>query len=354
MNGPRETGGHTALGQVLAAFAARGGQLSGARRRIESPLTLTHVRWMGADGATIEAARIPEADASLSPEEREVWLQLALDYPVSQGPMTPDASTAWMPLTTPPARASELMRLLHTSRSTTWGHPHSPLPISGTPYSAGYQPSPMGSYPESGGFGPSTGPIGMPAPVSMRPAGFGTPTSGGASMSSSQPANPYAVPGSEAHHLGNLGRLPPMEDDTALINTPAAWTNSWQTNSWNATPEGPEVTVIACVEIEMPTILASQGGNDYTRDFSREVASSFKRVCHTLPQARETRGWMRGNFLILAARMAVGNGNRAPSSLEIEAATQTLAEALARQTVPYNRLTLANPGEWAQGVALPN
>lgn len=362
MNGPREGGGQTTLGQVLAAFAARGGQLTGARRRLDSPLTLTHIRWTGMDGAVIDAVRMPEAEGALSPEEREAWVQLALDCPVPQGPMTPETAAAWVPLVTAPARASELVRLMHASRSGMWNASQPYSPVSGMPYGMGVpQPSGPGSSPTSGGyigsyssatsFG-SLGAMGSAAPVSQ---GFAASSaSGGLSPNVSGSTHPYpsTMPPATGAPAGES--LLPFDNDTVLINTPADWTNSWQTPPWQGGAEMPEVTVLVCVEIELPRVLAGAGGADYTRGFSRDVAASFKRVCQAIPQVRETRGWMRGAYLILAARIAVGSGNRAPSSLEMESAAQTLAEALARETIPYNRLTLANPGEWAQGAALPS
>lgn len=339
--GPRENFGHTGLTQVLAAYAARGGHLMGARRRLESPLTLTHVRWIGGDGTAIEAARALDDDAMLSPEEREAWVQLALDCPVPQGPMAPEAAANWFPLATAPTRASELVRLLHSSRPSAWGASRASAPISGTPISPSYQPpAGMASYPEYGSY-----PMGASGTYGQR---FGQ------RAQASTPAAPRSTGAPVPVNVPFSAGLPPLDEDTALVDIPNAWTNSWQTNTWQPPVEAPEVMVLACVEIEMPQILAGPVGADYLRDFSRDVAVSFKRICQNVSQVRETRGWMRGNCLVLAARMVVGSGNRPPSSLETETATQMLAEALARQTLPYNRLALANPGEWAQGIALPD
>lgn len=342
--GPRDYSAHTGLPQVLAAYAARGGQLIGARRWLESPLTLTHVRWVGGDGTAIEAARALDGDALLSPEERETWVQLALDCPVPQGPMAQTAAATWFPLTTAPARASELVRFLHSSRPSAWTASQPSAPISGTPLGPSYQPpSGMASFPEYGSY-----PMGASGTYGTQGQRMGQ------RASASMPVGPQSTGGPLPTNAPYGAGLPPLDEDTALIDTPNAWTNSWQASGWQPPVEAPEVTVLACVEIEMPEVLAGPVGADYMRDFSRDVAVSFKRICRTIPQVRETRGWMRGNALVLAARMVVGSGNRPPSSLETETAGQMLADALARQTLPYNRLTLANPGEWAQGVALPN
>ncbi len=93
---------------------------------------------------------------------------------------------------------------------------------------------------------------------------------------------------------------------------------------------------------------------DYTRDFARDVSLHFSRAVHTIPQARELRGWMRGGKIVLAARIAVGAGLRAPTRAENEHAAELLADALARRTLPYTQLTVADPAEWAQGVRLPD
>lgn len=339
--GPREHFGHTGLAQVLAAYAARGGHLMGARRRLDSPLTLTHVRWVGGDGMAIDAARALDDESLLSPEERETWVQLALDCPVPQGPMAASTAETWFSLGTAPARAAELVRLLHVSRSSAWAASQASSPISGTPLGPGYQPSAgLASFPDYGSY-----PMGASGTYAPRMGQFAP---------SSMPIGPRSTGAPSPTNAPYGAGLPPLDEDTALIDTPTGWTSAWQTSAWQPTAEAPEVTVLACVEIEMPQVLAGPAGADYMRDFSRDVAISFKRICRAIPQVRETRGWMRGNYLVLAARMVVGSGNRPPSSLETETAAQMLAEALARQTLPYNRLALANPGEWAQGVALPN
>lgn len=354
-NGPRESIGHTGLAQVLAAYSARGGQLLGARRRLDSPLMLTHVRWIGADGTAVEAARAQEEEALLSPEERETWVQLALDCPVVQGPMSQEAAAAWFALATAPTRASELLRLLHSGRPSGWATSQASAPISGGPLGAGYHPaSAPGSYPGYASYAPTSG-YGSASNFGAS-VGGGNASFGMMDRQATLRTMPSGGPSTSGPLAGNmpLEGLPALDGDTAIIDTPNGWTNSWQASAWQPATEAPEVTVLACVEIEMPQILAGAAGADYLREFSRDVAVSFKRMCKAIPQVRETRGWMRGNYLVLAARMAVGSGNRPPSSLETEAAAQSLATAMARETLPYNRLTLANPGEWAQGVALPS
>ncbi|HLJ80399.1 MAG TPA: hypothetical protein VKT52_02860, partial [Ktedonobacterales bacterium] len=52
----------TGILQVLTGYVTQGGQLYGARRWAENPLTLTHVRWQGPGGASAEAFRRPDLD----------------------------------------------------------------------------------------------------------------------------------------------------------------------------------------------------------------------------------------------------------------------------------------------------
>ena len=89
------------------------------------------------------------------------------------------------------------------------------------------------------------------------------------------------------------------------------------------------------------------------RDFTRDVAIHFNRACKTIPQVRETRGWLHASHLVLAARMAVAQGTRPPTRAEMEGAASILADVLAQRTLPYSRLLFADPGAWAQGTPLP-
>jgi hypothetical protein len=72
-----------------------------------------------------------------------------------------------------------------------------------------------------------------------------------------------------------------------------------------------------------------------------------------LQQLRETRGWMRNGRMVLAARMVIAPGSRVPSSIEMENAARMLSDVLTRNMLPYTRMTFAEPGEWTQGIALP-
>jgi hypothetical protein len=113
-----------------------------------------------------------------------------------------------------------------------------------------------------------------------------------------------------------------------------------------------EITAIPCVEVEMPMLLSADQ-QDFTRDFARDVAIHFSRAAHSIQQARELRGWMRGARIVLAVRMGFGPGVRPASRAEMEHAAALLAEALARRTLPYAQLRFADFAEWNQGVELP-
>lgn len=113
-----------------------------------------------------------------------------------------------------------------------------------------------------------------------------------------------------------------------------------------------EIIVVTCIEIEMPHLMTSSA-QDFTRDFARDVALNFNRAARTIPQTRETRGWMNGAHMTLGALMALGTGTRPATRAEMEHAADTLAGALAQRTLPYVRLRFADAGEWEQGVPLP-
>ena len=128
----------------------------------------------------------------------------------------------------------------------------------------------------------------------------------------------------------------------------------WMNTMRPPQPQEPEVTVIPCVEVELPPVLTDPAAADQARDFTRDVARHFNRSARQLPQVRETRGWMRNGRMVLAARIAVAPGTRVPSSSEMDNAARLLGDALARNLLPYTRMTFAEPGEWTQGVALPD
>jgi hypothetical protein len=311
----------TGLSQVLAGYAGRGGQLYGARRWQENPLTLTHLLWHAPDGFTVEAARHPDDEVSALPEEREIWVQLALHCTTSQAPVRADEAP-WLAIDIAPEHVAEMLRAFQRARASQWSNPQT--------QSGGYMPggaSRPGSFP--------TGPV-VPernSPYDLSAMGTAAPRSRPlSSFSRSAPSMPDPLRGAG-----------PRSGD------PSGWTGSWQRGQ----VEVPEVFVLPCVEVEMPMLLGDPSTAEGIRDFTRDVAANFSRACKSIPQVREVRGWMNGSRLVLAARMAVAQGTRPPSHAEMEGAAHILADALAQRTLPYSRLAFADPGAWAQGTALP-
>ncbi|MBF6589985.1 MAG: hypothetical protein IVW57_05565 [Ktedonobacterales bacterium] len=310
----------TGIGQVLAGYAARGGHLLGARRWPDNPLTMTHARWHGPDGFILDAVRRPNDDEVISPEEREVWVQLALHCSMAVAPSDRPNEAPWLAIEIEPARVSELVRLLQRARANAW----SGGPTSGSPYAG------------SPAHYPSAGPPASEAPRSpYHPGAMGT-------------AAPRSRP--LRSHIRSLpSTSDPFDGRTSLPSEADAWTGNWQRGAL----ETPEVSLLPCVEVELPMLLGDPAAADSIRDFTRDVAMNFSRACRGIPQVRETRGWMYGNRLVLAARMAVAQGTRAPTRAEMEGAANILADALAQRTLPYTRLGFADAGAWAQGSILP-
>jgi hypothetical protein len=300
--GPAEPTSETGLAEVLSAFAIYGGQLAGARRSVDNPLALTHVRWQGPVGQALEAARRPGDDAWLSPGERAAWVELALHYPTAEAPAHVGPGAPWWPLSLKQDEARALSTGIARSRSSNPGASRSGLfraPTSGTPYPPypGANSTPRQrtrSGPQSGGF-----------------------------------------------DSGARAQTPPFDV-----------TNGWPLGQ----SDGREVVVIPCVEIELPVATGSigaVGSSDFARDYAQNVAVHFARAARTIPQVRELRGWTRAGRLVLAARMVLGPGDRPPTRTEMEAAAQMLADALARRTLPYTQLNFAQPDEWEIGSAMP-
>ncbi|HEX6122132.1 MAG TPA: hypothetical protein VFY89_03175 [Ktedonobacterales bacterium] len=311
----------TGLNQVLAGYAARGGQLYGARRWPENPLTLTHLLWQGPDGFTVEAARHPTDEASALPEEREIWVQLALHCPTPQAPVRPEEAP-WLPIQIEPGHVAEMLRAYQRARASHWSNPQG--------QSGGYVP---GGYSRPGSYPTGPAAADRASPYDLGPIGATSPRS--------RPLRGYSPSApSMPEPLGGAG---------SRGGDPSAWTGSWQRGQF----ETPEVSVLTCVEVEMPMLLGDPATAEGIRDFTRDVAINFSRACKSIPQVREVRGWMNGALLILAARMSVAQGTRPPTHAEMEGAAHILADALAQRTLPYSRLGFADPGAWAQGTPLP-
>jgi hypothetical protein len=303
----------TGINQLLATYASRGGELLGARRWAENPLTLTHVRWQDGSGYVLEAIRRPDIDLYLSEAERNIWVQLALHFPMAQA-TTIGSSAPWLPLTLQPAEAADLVNTLQRSQS---GGESSAL-TGGLP-GGRWQANPPATPPEALNTGRAFQPPQPPRQAQQSGVNSWSPRE-------SAPSGPFIPPRGGAEAPG----------------------------TWNSYGEAPEVSAIPCVEIELPPLLAEATAAEAAREFTKDVAAHFKRAAFSIPQTREVRGWMHTGRLVLAARVVVAMGTRAPSHSEMEHTAHLLADELARRTIPYTRMVFADPGEWAQGVALPD
>lgn len=337
----------TGVLQVLQAFATQGGQLYGARRWAENPLTLTHVRWLGPANVVLDGFRAPDDDQT-PPEEREVWIQLALLFPSAHpSPAGPEAP--WLPLNVAPTQAGAWAQALGQAQSA---RRLASQAASAPPYQSYPQ-----SYPQSYQQ-PDAGQSPWRLPASAAPSQSGT--WGGEQRASGAPVrqgfghgNPVSTPMQArgvppgdtvgAHAPGPVISAPPAPGRPGPGRAPG----------WDHAGTGsPEIALLPSIEIEMPPLMPA-GGPAGRREFARDAALVFVRALRPLPQVREVRGWLRGERLVLAARYIAGVGSRAATYAEMESTTQHIADALARHTLPYAWLGFAEPGEWSQGAALP-
>lgn len=294
----------TGLGQLLLAHGAQGGQLYGARRWAENPLTLTNVRWQSPTGATLDAVRRPGADDSLTDAERDAWVQLALHFPPAP-PGGPHAEAPWLPLNIDPGQSAAWAQAIRRGQAERrMSGPRAAYVPSWPPPSAPHLPS------------------NDPPPWRMA-RGAGAEPGGGIRDDAPPSPSPY-LSGSQG--WGGHGR---------------------------GGPEAQEVSaLLPSVEIALPPASATTAA-DYRSEFTREVALIFSRAVGRLPQVREMRGWIRGERIVLAARFVIGAGHRQPDYAEMESVTQAVADALAPHTLPFAWIGFADPGEWSQGAALP-
>lgn len=308
--------GHSATGiaEVIEGYSTRGGQLLGARRWVENPLTLTHVRWMGPQGIVVDAVRRPDADLELD-DERAVWVELALGFPATH-PGPAEQAAPWAVLNISPQQAAGLA--VRLARALASAPPGSGIRYTSPPEPAHYDPHAM-NHPVAGGWA-SQPPSGSISPM---PHSAPTPSWPPQSWASGGPASGGAA---QRHSpAGNYARGPVFDDG---------------------------VSVIPCVDIELPVTVTGAVAPSSTRDFARDAASTFVRAVRGLPQAREIRGWMRDGRMVLAARFIVAPGAGAATPEEREDAIRLLARTLAQHTLPFARVGLADPGEWNQGQAL--
>ena len=318
---------------VLSALASQGGTLFGARRLPDSPLTLTDLRWQGAGGTTMDTHRHNPTGNDEPNAEREVWVQLALHCPLSMTATAQD--TPWTPIA---VTREEAMGWVSSLRREQANRRVSSAPGYGSsggslPYPDGYSPDRR----DGSRFAPVSGPQ-----YTITPAPPSAPLSSVGHRGPTPPQTTVTV-----HPSGDSPSGAPYSF-TAPGGHASQTTSSWQRQTMGSA----EVVVLPCIEVELPP----QGDPttaEYRRDFSRDVAMHFGRAVRAIPQVREARGWMRGDLLVLAARFVVGSGQRPASRPEMEATAHYLAQVLAQRTLPYIRLSFADPGEWMQGAALP-
>ena len=325
--GPAES--DTGILQALSAFVSQGGQLLGARRWMENPLTLTHVRWHGPSSMTVDAFRDPLHDTLLSAEERDVWIQLALTFP-SVPPTHPGEEPPWMPLRVEAEKAAQWAQSVRQAQARERARP----PVYSDPVQASAPRMPAVQRPADSYWTTET--TRMPRADELRgqsQAPYGLPSR----PVPQSPLPPQSHPYSQSYSVS----MPRSE--------PSQWTGSWQ----QAVVDQPEVTVLPCIEVELPALLDGQMGAAYRADFARDIAVHFARAVRRLPQVREMRGWMRGDRLVLAARAVVASGNRGPSDFENDSMARLLQEAVLQETLPYVYLGFADPAEWIHGAPLP-
>ncbi|HEX8996032.1 MAG TPA: hypothetical protein VF812_08370 [Ktedonobacterales bacterium] len=320
------------IATVLIAYGQQGGALFAAYRLPDNPLVLSHVRWHGDSGEVIDAQHGSDGVQNLPQEEREAWAQIALSSATNQADAVgPDAP--WLPVRLDRERALELGVRAQRARLASQP-PASPRPISGTP--SGYSSAV-----------PFNAPVAPQYPAPGGPAPF-------------QPYFQQAphAPVSHADDYSPTRLIDALPSSAPSMPESPQNTGQWARDdllrgSYTGQQNQPEVTVIPCVEVEMPMLLTAEQ-QDYTRDFARDVAVHFSRAAHSIPQARELRGWMRGARIVLAVRMGFGPGTRPATRAEMEHGAALLADALARRTLPYAQLRFAEPAEWNQGVELPS
>lgn len=333
---PAET--DTGILRVLMGYATQGGQLYGACRWAENPLTLTHVRWQGPGGASAEAYRRPESDDAAPDSERQVWVQLALTMPASYGAPS-GAEAPWLPLAVAREKAMDWGQSVRHAQITRQSQGHQS-------YGGAGLSRPRMPVVEAGGSG-----------LHRPGVSYGPPSHTGLSAPPSQmsqtlprqsvPSTPFSVdmePTMQYSTTINAMSAPPR-----MTGEERQFTNGWQRGQVDV----PEVVVVPCVDVELPPAMDGMVSSDYRKDFARDVALHFSRAARAIPQVREVRGWMRGDRMVLAARFVVAAGNRPPSRAEMDGAAQMLAEGLAQRTLPYVRLSFADAGEWMQGAPLP-
>jgi hypothetical protein len=325
----RSSGADTGIAQVLDIYATRGGRLEGARRWPQNPLTLTHVRWMSEYGEAVEAFCPPEDGADVAEDERKVWVDLALEFSAMH-PNPVGLGANWAPLPIGQERAVDLCQRI-APRGMSGARPGYG---SGANY-AGNDPMQFGGTPLPDLFKPYSSPT------------TGLPGFGSGQVSSSRPLrqSPFTPPPFPGSFNGSFEGY--SDESPSFSGVSGSYQ---QTDLFGA-----EISVFPCVEVELPTAIMGSTMDTYTRAFATDVARNFNQAVRTIPQTRETRGWMRAGRLVLAARLSLGQGTRAPGQLEMDASIQMLRDVLARYTLTYSAIGQADLGAWSQqGQALPD
>jgi hypothetical protein len=332
----------TGILDVLLAFVSQGGQLYGARRFEDNPLTLTHVRWQGPTGGVLDAFRQPGGAVGSEDVESNIWVQLALTFPSAHSsPVGVDAP--WLPLSIDPATASQWVAHLRQSYG-----PRRPRPDAGIRQAFG---------PDS--MTPSTfisrAPEELPNPW-RRPGDLAA----GTSSYEAKPSYGANVANGSLDHQSPTFTPPadvtqPLQrtQQSASVRGEGNETSQWTGEFRRPLADGVEIAVLPCIEIDLPPLLDNRTAVDYHRDFARDVAVHFRQAVEQFHEVREVRGWMRGERLVLAARFIFRTVARTPKPAEMDQVAQRFSDALAERNVPYVYLGFADPGEWMQGRPLP-
>jgi hypothetical protein len=333
----------TGILDVLLAFVAQGGQLYGARRFEDNPLTLTHVRWQGPSGGVLDAFRQPGVTVGSEDVESGVWVQLALTFP-SAHPSQAGVDAPWLALMVDPAMASQWVAELRQSFSPRRQRP-------GAPARQAFGPDLMRPAPlNSGAPEDVPNPWRRPGDLSAGAGGYDAKPSHGANVAGS------GSPGHQSPPFSLPPDMPPgayQTQHSASVRRDVNETSQWTGEFKRPAADGVEIAVLPCIEVDLPPLLDNRTAVDYHRDFARDVAVNFRQAVEKFQEVREVRGWMRGERLVLAARFIFRTVARTPRPAELDQVAQRVSDALAERTVPYAYLGFADPGEWMQGRPLP-
>jgi hypothetical protein len=267
--------------------------------------------------------RPPGDDHGVTAEERDVWVALALGFPAAH-PSPSGRDAPWLPLDVSPQQAAGLcLRMARGMQSQ---------PRSYDPYRHTMPtPGPLQGTVHSGGLVASPSPF---SPPGFSPPGFSPPG--------------FSPPGFSPPGFSPPGFSPPPGDSGGGYGAGSEWAGGLR----DALLFDEGVSVIPCVEIELPTAMMGPEAADAARAVARDAAATFVRATQSLRQVREVRGWRRGGRLVLAVRLTVAPGLGAATHEEGEDAVRMLGHVLAQRMLPYARIGQADPGEWAKGQPL--